>query len=181
VVAVDLDPSSDLYWTNLGWAWYLLGFVDRSEAASLRALELDPAQYIARYNLGLVRVVTRRPEALADYREALRFDPDVDARPSPTWWRPSRSTRDAIGVPFALGFLLENAGDREAAARPTSATRERAPRPPDAPDAGPRRPRREAASPCCALRCRPSRSRCAAADAGRRGPAVDDGAPGRSR
>jgi tetratricopeptide (TPR) repeat protein len=117
VVAVDLDPTSDLYWTNLGWAWYLLGFVDRSEAASLRALELDPAQYIARYNLGLARVVTGRlPAALDDYREALRYDPDVDSEAIADLVAAEQDHPRALGVPFALGFLLENAGEREAAA-----------------------------------------------------------------
>jgi len=116
-VAVDLDAESDLYWTNLGWAWYLLGRLERSESASLRALELDPAQVVARYNLGLVRVVTGRLDpALADYREALRFDPDVDAEAVADLVAAEERYPDAVGVAFALGFLLESSGDRAGAA-----------------------------------------------------------------
>ncbi len=78
-VAVELEPESDLYWTNLGWAWYLLGFWERSEAASERALELAPSQEIAAYNLGLVRARFGRLEAAMEaYETALRLDPAVN-------------------------------------------------------------------------------------------------------
>jgi tetratricopeptide (TPR) repeat protein len=58
--ATRLEPDNDLYWTNLGWAYYLLGVPGESEAASRRALELNPDERVARYNLGLVQVVTGR-------------------------------------------------------------------------------------------------------------------------
>jgi len=116
-VAVELEPDSDLYWTNLGWSWYLLGLLERSEAASLRAIALDPNQYIARFNLGLVRVVTDRLEAaLADYREAVRLDPEVDREAIADLVAAETDYPDAIGVPFALAFLLDRAGLRAEAA-----------------------------------------------------------------
>lgn len=116
-VAVELDSESDLYWTNLGWAWYLLGLLDRSEAASRRALELDPGQVIARYNLGLVETVTDRMEAaLSSYREALRFDPIVEPEAIVDLEEALILYPDQIGVSFALAFLRERAGERSAAA-----------------------------------------------------------------
>lgn len=78
-VAHDLAPNESLYATNLGWATYLLGDLGSSERYSLLALDLDPSQYIAGYNLGLVRTVTGRlEEALRDYANAMRYDPGVD-------------------------------------------------------------------------------------------------------
>jgi len=180
-VAVDLAPDSDLYWTNLGWSWYLLGFLERSEAASLRAIELDPGQYIARFNLGLVRVVTDRLEAaLADYREAVRLDPDVDREAIADLVAAEQDYPEAAGVPFALGFLLDRAGLRSEAA-----------------DAYERYVQRVAADPAAAgadaARAREAESRIAALRAplppieiqdpptlslGRRGPPVETARPG---
>ena len=116
-VAIELASESDLYWTNYGWALYLLGFMERSEAASRRALALDPGQVIARYNLGLVEVVTDRlDDALATYREALRFDPRVEPEAIVDLIDAEALYPDAIGVPFALGELEAARGEREAAA-----------------------------------------------------------------
>jgi hypothetical protein len=179
VVAIDLDPLSDLYWTNLGWAWYLLGFVDRSEAASLRALELDPAQFIARYNLGLARVVTGRlAVALDDYREALLYDPDVEREAIADLVAAEADYPDAIGVPFALGFLLENAGDRDAAADAYDRYLRRAAAAPGAPDAD---RMREAQARVVVLRAPLPPIEITAAPRltlGRRGPQVDEARPG---
>lgn len=84
-VATQLEPQSDLYWTNLGWAYYLLGRLDESEDASLRALDLNPDEFIALYNLGLARAVTGRlDEAMDAYNEALNLDrdPTIDDDPN---------------------------------------------------------------------------------------------------
>ncbi|HZJ08418.1 MAG TPA: tetratricopeptide repeat protein, partial [Trueperaceae bacterium] len=78
-VAIELAPESGLYWTNLGWAYYLLGSLELSEEASNTALSLDGSQEVAAYNLGLVMVVTGRlEEAMAAYQRALRLDPEVN-------------------------------------------------------------------------------------------------------
>ncbi len=116
-VAIDLEPESDLYWTNLGWARYLLGDLGGSEAASLRALELDLSQVIARYNLGLVQVVTGRLDAaLATYADAVMADPEVDDEAIADLVNAETLYPAAVGVPYALGFLLEREGNRDAAA-----------------------------------------------------------------
>jgi hypothetical protein len=116
-VAVDLEPESDLYWTNYGWALYLVGLLTASEDASQRALAIDPSQYIARYNLALVQIVTDRLDAsLASYREARRFDPGVDPESVADLVQAETRFPEALGVAFALGTMLEAAGDRAAAA-----------------------------------------------------------------
>ncbi len=116
-VAIDLEPDSDLYWTNLGWARYLLGDLAGSETASRRALELDPSQFIARYNLGLVQVVTGRLDAaLSVYADAVLADPEVDDEAIADLVAAETLYPTAVGVPYALGFLLEREGDRDAAA-----------------------------------------------------------------
>jgi len=115
-VAVELEPESDLYWTNLGWAYYLIGQLERSEAASIRALELDGSQSVAAYNLGLVRAVTGRlGEALRAYEQALRFDPEVNDEAIVDLEDALDLYPDAAGVDYALGMLLEADGRRQAA------------------------------------------------------------------
>jgi tetratricopeptide (TPR) repeat protein len=116
-VAVRLDPESDLYWTNLGWAYYLLGLLERSERASLRAIELDAAQYIAYYNLGLVRAVTGRlSEAMSAYDSALALDPLVDDEAIVDLENALELFPEEPGVHYALGTLYAQQGRRTAAA-----------------------------------------------------------------
>ena len=117
VVAVELQPESDLYWTNLGWAYYLLGFLDRSEAASLTATQLDANQYIGFYNLGLARAVTGRlDEAMDAYRQALAADPDVDDEAVKDLENALELYPGVSAVHFALGSLYEAEGRRAEAA-----------------------------------------------------------------
>ncbi|HKI57540.1 MAG TPA: tetratricopeptide repeat protein [Trueperaceae bacterium] len=112
-VAVDLAPDNALYWTNLGWSYYLLGFMDRSVSASQKALALDPTQTVADYNLGLARVVTGDlTEGLAAYTAALRVDPKVDADAVHDLERARTRFPDQPGVEFALGRLYEADGRR---------------------------------------------------------------------
>ena len=77
--AVHLDPDNALYWTNLGWAYYLIGLLDKSEEASIRAVQLNPQRFTAFYNLGLIHVLTGRLElAVEQYRRAVSLSPEVD-------------------------------------------------------------------------------------------------------
>lgn len=116
-VAVRLQPDSDLYWTNLGWAQYLLGLLDQSEQSSIRATLLASQQYIAHYNLGLVRAVTGRlGEAIEAYDVALRFDPSVDDAAIEDLQNALRLYPSEPAVHFSLAYLLEAAGQRSAAA-----------------------------------------------------------------
>jgi tetratricopeptide (TPR) repeat protein len=180
-VAVELESESDLYWTNYGWALYLLGFLERSEDASRRALAIDASQYIARYNLALAQAVTARlDEALADYREALRYDPTVDAEAIADLVDAETRYPDAVGIPFALGTLLEAAGDRAEAAAAFERYATAADATPEHPDADPARVR-EALQRATALRAPPPPIAIAGdleARLGRRGPAVEVARPG---
>lgn len=116
-VAVELEPQSDLYWTNLGWAYYLLGMLQQSEEASLRAVELEPAQYVAHYNLGLVQAVTGRlEEALQTYETALRVDPEVDDAAVEDLEQALELYPGQPAVHYVLGLLYESEGRRKEAA-----------------------------------------------------------------
>jgi tetratricopeptide (TPR) repeat protein len=126
-VAVELEPESDLYWTNLGWAYYLLGMLDRSEEASVRAVELDPAQYVAHYNLGLVQAVEGRlEEAFESYQAALRVDPEVDDAAVEDLERALEQFPGEPALNFALAMLYEAEGRRSEAAVQYRAYAERA-------------------------------------------------------
>lgn len=116
-IATRLEPDSDLYWTNLGWAYYLLGVLDKSETASVRAIELDPTQFIALFNLGLVRVVTDRlAEAMEAYAEAIALDPEVDDEAVLDLVNALELYPQQPGVHYALASLYEQEGRREEAA-----------------------------------------------------------------
>ena len=119
--ATRLEPQSDLYWTNLGWAYYLLGVLGESEAASERALELNQNELVALYNLGLVQVVTGRLGLSLDtYTEAILRDLEGDDRLDPA---AIADLQDALvrypavpGIHYALATLLEADGEFGAAA-----------------------------------------------------------------
>ncbi|MDZ7708094.1 MAG: tetratricopeptide repeat protein [Trueperaceae bacterium] len=116
-VAVDLQPDNDLYWTNLGWAWYLLGLWDRSEEASERALELRPGATIAAYNLGLVRArFGRLDEAMPPYERALSADPDVDDEALADIVNAIAERPEEPALHYALARLYETEGRRDDAA-----------------------------------------------------------------
>jgi tetratricopeptide (TPR) repeat protein len=117
-VAVELAPDSDLYWTNLGWGYYLLGLYGQSEEASVNALLLAPDQYVAGYNLGLVRAVTGRLAAsLEAYGQALRFSSGVDPAALEDLEQARREHEADPAVNYALGYLYEAADRRADAAR----------------------------------------------------------------
>ena len=117
-VATRLQPDSDLYWTNLGWAQYLLGLLEQSEESSIRATLLASQQYIAHYNIGLVRTVTGRlAQAIEAYDTALRHDPAVDEAAIEDLENALTLYPSEPAVHYSLGYLLEAAGERSRAAR----------------------------------------------------------------
>ena len=112
-----VGPLSDLYWTNLGWAYYLLGFLDRSEEASVRAVELDPTQEIALFNLGLARVVEGRlDDAMEAYAQALAIDPAVNDAALEDLVNALELYPDEPAIYYPLAVLYEQEGQREQAA-----------------------------------------------------------------
>lgn len=119
--ATRLEPQNDLYWTNLGWAYYLLGLLEPSQQASQRAITLSDGEFIAWYNLALAQVVSGQLEtALATYDQATARDLAADDTldPSATDDLQNALTRypDVPGVHYALGALLEADGQVAAAA-----------------------------------------------------------------
>lgn len=64
------DPDAFL---NLGWGHYRLGSHEAAEYATLRALELDPANVAGRFNVALFRLAQggRLPEVVQAYDRAL--------------------------------------------------------------------------------------------------------------
>lgn len=114
--AVALLPEKNLYWTNLGWANYLLGDYARSVSASLRSLKLEAQareEYaIPAYNLGLVRAI------YGDYlgaREAYNLALRVDEGQE---FQAALKDLQEAGEPrleFWKGYLAERAGLSEQA------------------------------------------------------------------
>ncbi|WP_234553450.1 hypothetical protein [Thermus caliditerrae] len=76
--ALRLRPDYWLYWTNLGWAYYLTGDLPRALLASERAVRLGP-NATAYYNLGLFKAIYGDfLGAKAAYDRALRLDEGED-------------------------------------------------------------------------------------------------------
>lgn len=111
VRAAALLPEKILYWTNLGWAYYLLGDYARSMRASLHALRLEtqtPEEHaIPAYNLGLVRAIYGDYlGAMEAYDLALRVDEGQE-------FQAALSDLQQKGAPrleFWKGYLAERAG-----------------------------------------------------------------------
>jgi tetratricopeptide (TPR) repeat protein len=86
-IAARLAPDNTRLWTNLGWSYYLLGSLEKSEEYSRKSVEMQGEtpgnqDYVPWYNLGLVQTVTGRlEEALESYAVATEIDLlDADPR-----------------------------------------------------------------------------------------------------
>lgn len=113
-VAVELEPESSLYWTNLGWANYLLGFLTESQQASERAIALDSNAYIAAYNLGLVHAVHGRlATALESYDYAVALDPAIHDEVIVDLVNARELYPGVSAVEYALARLYEAKGLRQ--------------------------------------------------------------------
>ncbi len=109
--AIALDPENDLYWTNLGWAYYESGDLARAELASKLAIRIKDNP-TARYNLGLFSALVHlHQDALAHYRRALWLDQDWEVEAA------IEDTKNAKApqMRYWEGFLLARAGRVEEA------------------------------------------------------------------
>jgi len=114
--ALALLPEKNLYWTNLGWAHYLLGDYARSLAASLRSLQLEARsreEYaVPAYNLGLVRALYGdHLGARAAYNLALQVDQGEEFQAALKDLQEAKAPR----LEFWQGYLAERAGLSEQA------------------------------------------------------------------
>ena len=126
-IATALEPQSSLYWTNLGWAYYLIGFLEDSETASMAALDIDKTQHIAWFNLGLAQTVTGRlNEAMQSYRNAILVDPEIDDEAVKDLVNALDLFPDEPSVHFALASLYDAEGKRDLAIEQFAAFVERA-------------------------------------------------------
>lgn len=114
--AAALLPEKNLYWTNLGWAYYLQGDYARSIRASQRSLKLEAQareEYaVPAYNLGLVRALYGdHLGAREAYHLALRVDEGEEFEAALQDLQEAKAPR----LEFWQGYLAERAGLREQA------------------------------------------------------------------
>ena len=104
--AIELDPQKSLYWTNLGWADYLLGEIYQAIYASRRGLDLEENP-VAAYNLGLFHALLGDyGDAFGYYRQALRLDDGSEVQAALGDLKNTR--KDAML--FWRGYLLARSG-----------------------------------------------------------------------
>ncbi|WP_413217498.1 hypothetical protein ACLWNE_03635 [Thermus oshimai] len=104
--ALALRPDYWLYWTNLGWAYYLTGDLPRALLASERAVRLQP-NATAYYNLGLFRAIYGDfLGAKAAYDRALRLDEGEDY---PEALKDLEARQEPLAL-FFRAYLAERAG-----------------------------------------------------------------------
>jgi len=104
--AIKLQPKNSLYWTNLGWAEYLLGNMPKAIYTSLRGLELEPNP-VAAYNLGLFyALLGDYADAFNYYRDALRLDEGTEVQMA------LKDIKDTgkSEMSFWQGYLLSRSG-----------------------------------------------------------------------
>jgi len=119
LAAIRLNPSNGLYWTNLGWAYYLTGDLPRARLASEYALTLEENP-TARYNLGLFYALWEAAfPAQAQYKKAVWTDDAWEIRMALKDLRDAQEDLSAAG--YWRGLLLTYAGEPEAAKRELSA------------------------------------------------------------
>ena len=83
--ALRLKHDDTTLWLNLGTLRRTMGTLGSAESAFKKALDLDPNNALAHYNLGAVYDAdTKYDAAIEEYRRALVLDPDLaDARKNP--------------------------------------------------------------------------------------------------
>ncbi|MGQ9735193.1 MAG: tetratricopeptide repeat protein [Thermaceae bacterium] len=106
--ALKLSPDSALYWTNLGWAEYLLGQRARALLATKRALRLEESP-TPLYNLGFLNALYgNHLGARSAYNRALRLDEEDEVNTAvEDWAKYEPNTPQGL---FWRAYLLERAG-----------------------------------------------------------------------
>ena len=113
LAALRLNPGEELYWTNLGWAYYLTGDRARARLASEYAIKLQD-NATARYNLGLFFALWKAHlRAQAEYQRAAALDRSWEIRMALDDLQNARGPFPARG--YWRGLLLTYAGEAEAA------------------------------------------------------------------
>lgn len=76
---IEADPSSSIFYSNLGYVLGELGRQSESLEMLLKAVQLDPADFDAHYMLGnIARARGEWLQAIASYRRALKINPQFD-------------------------------------------------------------------------------------------------------
>ncbi len=113
LAALRLNPNEGLYWTNLGWAYYLTGNLARARLASEYALKVEE-NATARYNLGLFYALWgAHLEARKNYQKAVAEDENWEIRMALSDLEDAQDRAPALG--YWRGLLLTYAGEAEAA------------------------------------------------------------------
>lgn len=113
--AVEVQPDSALFWTNLGWAYYLLGNLEATITTSQTATELPDSSEVPHYNLGLANAVLNNfDEAYDAYLNALGYG-GVHAASFEDLVAARDTYPNSAGVAFFLAFLAQEDGQRDVA------------------------------------------------------------------
>ncbi len=125
LAAIRLDPDKGLYWTNLGWAYYLTGDLPRARLASEYALKLEENS-TAHYNLGLFYALWQAAyPAQAHYQKAVQIDANWEIRMALKDLEDAGKERPFPAAGYWRGLLFTYAGEPEKArAELTAFTRE---------------------------------------------------------
>lgn len=111
--AVEVQPDSALFWTNLGWARYLLNDLPGSIAASRTATELPDVSEVPFYNLGLAYAVQDEVEqAYEAYINGLDHRAEVNEAALEDLLEAEALYPDRAAVAFFTAFLAQEKGNR---------------------------------------------------------------------
>ena len=115
LAAIRLNPKESLYWTNLGWAYYLTGDLPRARLASEYALKLEENP-TARYNLGLFHALWGAAlPAQEHYQKAVRIDDHWEIKMALLDLEEARKKQPFPTAGYWRGLLFTYAGEPEKA------------------------------------------------------------------
>ena len=100
--ALDLDPNNARLRTDLGSAFLYQGMLGLAKREYLAAIAADPALPDAHFNLAIILSHSSTPDipgALAEWREAIRLDPNSDLARSAEQYMKSYESSTPPGTP----------------------------------------------------------------------------------